>query len=85
MGRTGGPPDIQQILARMPAATLTDLQKGDAVMIVGTQGDGSSVVSAVTLLAGVEALLTASPSASQAMMLSPWSLSSSTAEAAANP
>jgi co-chaperonin GroES (HSP10) len=84
-GRTGGPPDIQQILARMPAATLTDLQKGDAVMIVGTQGDGSSAVSAVTLLAGVEALLTASPSASQAMMLSPWSLSSSTAEAAANP
>jgi len=84
-GRSGGPPDIQQILARMPAATLTDLQKGDAVMIVSTQGGGSDELKAITMLAGVEALLTASPSASQAMMLSPWSLSSSSAEAAANP
>jgi hypothetical protein len=81
----GGPPDIQQILSRMPAASLTDLQKGDAVMIVSTQGDGSGWVNAITLLAGVEPILTAAPSASQAMMLSPWSLSSSNAEAAANP
>lgn len=84
-GRAGGPPDIQQILARMPAASLGDLQKGDAVMIVSTQPNDSGEVKAITLLAGVEALLTASPSASQAMMLSPWSLSSSSAEAAANP
>jgi co-chaperonin GroES (HSP10) len=84
-GRNGGPPDVQQILARMPAASLTDLQKGDAVMIVSTQPSDSGEVKAITLLAGVEALLTASPSASQAMMLSPWSLSSSSAEAAANP
>jgi len=85
VGRNGGPPDIQQILARMPAASLADLQKGDAVMIVSTQPSDSGEVKAITLLAGVEALLTASPSASQAMMLSPWSLSSSSAEAAANP
>ena len=84
-GRAGGPPDIQQILARMPAATLGDLQKGDAVMIVSTQPNESGEVKAITLLAGVEALMTASPSATQAMMLSPWSLSSSSAEAAANP
>jgi co-chaperonin GroES (HSP10) len=83
-GRAGGP-DIQQILARMPAASLDDLQKGDAVMIVSTQPSESGEVKAITVLAGVEALLTASPSASQAMMLSPWSLSSSSAEAAANP
>jgi co-chaperonin GroES (HSP10) len=84
-GRAGGPPDIQQILARMPAAALGDLQKGDAVMIVSTQPNESGEVKAITLLAGVEALMTASPSATQAMMLSPWSLSSSSAEAAANP
>lgn len=84
-GRAGGPPDIQQILARMPAASLGDLQKGDAVMIVSTQPNESGEVKAITLLAGVEALMTASPSATQAMMLSPWSLSSSSAEAAANP
>ena len=84
-GRAGGPPDVQQILARMPAAALGDLQKGDAVMIVSTQPNETGEVKAITLLAGVEALLTASPSATQAMMLSPWSLSSSSAEAAANP
>jgi len=83
-GRSGGPPDIQQILNRMPPASLTDLQKGDVVMIVSTEGDSAGAVNAITLLAGVEAILTAAPNASQAMMLSPWSLSPGTAEAAAN-
>ena len=83
-GRSGGPPDIQQILNRMPPASLTDLQKGDVVMIVSTEGDGAGAVTAITLLAGVEAILTAAPNASQAMMLSPWSLSPGNAEAAAN-
>jgi hypothetical protein len=84
-GRSGGPPDIQQILSRMPAASLSDLQKGDAVMIVTTAGDSSGAVNAITLLAGVEPILTAAPNATQAMMLSPWSLGSGNAEAAANP
>jgi co-chaperonin GroES (HSP10) len=83
-GRGGGPPDIQQILNRMPPASLTDLQKGDVVMIVSTEGDDAGAVNAITLLAGVEAILTAAPNASQAMMLSPWSLSPGNAEAAAN-
>lgn len=84
-GRAGGPPDIQQVLNRMPPASFTDLQKGDVVMIVSTEGDGSGVVNAITLLAGVEPILTAAPNASQAMMLSPWTLSPGNAEAAANP
>jgi hypothetical protein len=83
MGGRGGPPDIQQILSRMPAVALADLQKGGAVMIVSTAGDGSEPVSAITMLAGVEPILTAAPNASQAMMLSPWSLGSGNAEAAA--
>jgi hypothetical protein len=83
MGGRGGPPDVQQILGRMPAVSLTDLQKGDTVMIVSTAGDGSQPVNAITMLAGVEAILTAAPNASQAMMLSPWSLGSGNAEAAA--
>lgn len=83
--RAGGPPDIQQILSRMPPATLADLNKGDAVMIVSTEGGASGEVNAITLLAGVEPILTAAPSASQALMLSPWSLSSSGVEAAASP
>lgn len=80
-----GPPDIQQILNRMPTATLADLHKGDAIMIVSTEGDGAGEVNAITLLAGVEPILTASPGATQALMLSPWTLSSAGAEAAANP
>jgi len=80
-----GPPDIQQILSRMPTATLADLHKGDAVMIVSTEGQDGSEVNAITMLAGVEPILTASPGATQALMLSPWSLSSAGAEAAANP
>ena len=82
---SGAPPDLQQLLSRLPPAKLADLQKGDAVMIVSTQGNGSGEVNAITLLAGVEPILTASPGATQALMLSPWSLSSAGAEAAANP
>ncbi len=70
----GRVPDLQQFLNRLPTATLADLQKGDAVMIVSTEGSSSGQVTAITLLAGVEPLLTASPKGAQAMMLSPWSL-----------
>jgi hypothetical protein len=42
-------------------------------------------VNAITLLAGVEPILSATPNATQAMMLTPWSLGSGGAEAAANP
>jgi co-chaperonin GroES (HSP10) len=84
-GFRNGAPDIQQILSRIPPSNLTDLQKGDVVMIVSTAGDNSGTVNAITLLAGVEPILTAAPSAAQAMMLSPWSLGSGNAEAAANP
>jgi hypothetical protein len=47
---------------------------GDAVMIVSTSPSAdSSKSTAVTLLAGVDAILTASPDG-QSMTLSPWSL-----------
>src|SRR6202167_1337880 len=84
-GRPRGQADLQQILSRMPAAALTDFQKGDAVMVVSTDS-GNSGVTAITLLGGVEPILAPAPSASQAMTLSPWSLGSSAADAAgANP
>ena len=78
-GANGGNPrpggaaaDLQQILSRMPKATLGDLQKGDAVMMVSTEGTALGDVTAITLLAGVEPILQASPG--QAMTLSPWNL-----------
>ena len=69
-GGQGGAPDPQQMLSRAPAIQLGDLQKGEAVMLVAT--DGTSEVSAITLLAGVEPLLEA-PAASQ-NLLANWSM-----------
>jgi len=75
-GQSGqGSPDLQQALSRMPAATLAELNKGDAVMIVATAGTQDAGVTAITLLAGVEPILEASPKGGQSI-LSPWSLSS---------
>ncbi|MGC1476406.1 MAG: hypothetical protein WA804_11210 [Terriglobales bacterium] len=75
-----GPPDLQRMLSRLPNSTLADLQKGDAVMIVSTEGGDSGVVTAITLLAGVEAILTAAPNRSASSLLSPWSLGASGGE-----
>ena len=79
-GRGGGG-DMQQILSRAPAVQMADLKKGDAVMLVST--DGSTDVTAITLLAGVEPLLEA-PAASQSL-LNNWSMDTGAgaAEAAA--
>jgi len=71
-GRQGA--DFQQVLSKLPPVTMADLQKGDAVMIVSTEGSATGQVTAITLLAGVEPILTASPRGAQGMTLSPWSL-----------
>jgi hypothetical protein len=72
----GGPPDFQQMLNRMPAISVSDLNKGDAVMVVATEGTSSSGPTAIKLIAGVEPILTAAPGgAGAAMILSPWNLS----------
>ena len=74
--RSNGPPDIQRMLSRVPASTLADLnlQKGDALMILSTEGSATSPQRAIRLLSGVEPILEAAPSASSAMMLTPWNL-----------
>jgi len=66
--------DFQQMIARMPAASLSDLLKGDALMIVATEGSPSSPSTVITLLGGVEPILQASSKATPEMILSPWSL-----------
>ncbi len=80
--RSRAAPDFQQLLGRMPPASLADLQKGDAVMIVSTAGTALSGGTVITLLSGVEPILQAAPSASQATMLTPWSLSAPVGDAA---
>ena len=63
------------MINRMPAAPLADLQKGDAIMVVATEGGASGVPTVIILLGGVEPILEASPKSSPATILSPWSLS----------
>jgi hypothetical protein len=76
--RGGGPPDFQQMLSRMPSVAISDLQKGDAVMVVATEGSAASAPTAITLISGVEPILTAAPSgAAAATILSPWNLGAS--------
>lgn len=71
----GGRADFQQLVNRLPAATITDFQKGDAVLVVSTQGTDTGGVTAITLLGGVEPMLAAAAGVSgQAVTLSPWSL-----------
>jgi Domain of unknown function (DUF5666) len=72
-GPGGGAPDLQRFLSRLPDKGLSDLNKGDAVMIVATEGGDGKPVTAITLLAGVEPILTAAPNGS----LSSWTLGSS--------
>jgi ribosomal protein L24 len=73
--RAGGSADFQQILSRIPSATLADLQKEDAVMVVASLGGANGEVTAITLLGGVEPILTASPNGSSAAALfSGWNM-----------
>jgi len=69
----------------MPAARLADLQKGDVVMIVATEGSPNGVPWVVMLLGGVEPILQASPNSNASTILSPWSLSEAPGGEAGNP
>ena len=70
-GQRGG--DLSQMLQHTPSVQLSELHKGDAVMIVATAGTPDAAT-AVTLLAGVEPILTASPSASQSLFSASWNV-----------
>jgi hypothetical protein len=65
--------DLSQLLSRLPTETLAGLKPGDAVMIVANSPAADSTKStAVTLLVGVDPILTAAPTGD--MTLSPWSV-----------
>jgi len=73
-GPGGGGPDFQQVLARAPSVTLKDLQKGNMIIVVATEGQSPQSATAITVVAGVEPMLQASTSGSQAMLSSSWNL-----------
>ncbi len=80
-----GPPDLQRLLSRLPSSKLTDLQKGDAVIVLSTQDGNANTVTAIQLLAGVDPILAAAPSRSAASLLSPWTLNTSGGEGESAP
>jgi hypothetical protein len=70
-GRAGS--DLSSMLSRLPTETLGGLKPGEAVMMVATEPvTASGQATAVTMVVGVEALITGS--AGETMTLSPWSL-----------
>ena len=81
-GQARGGGEFQQMIARMPAASLSDLMKGDALMIVATEGSSTAPSTVITLLGGVEPILQASSKATPEMILSPWSLGAGGGEGA---
>jgi hypothetical protein len=66
--------DVQQLLARSPSVALKDLSKGNMVIVVATEGQAPDAATAITVVAGVEPMLQASTSGSQAMLSSAWNL-----------
>jgi hypothetical protein len=68
--RTAGS-DLSQMIARFPTITLAELKKGDAVMIVASDpAPGASTATAVTLLTGVDPILTANPNGGMDLSMS---------------
>ena len=60
------------MLERMPPFTLAELKPGDPLIISSTVGADQSTVHAITVLSGVEAILTAAPRGQ--LNLGTWSL-----------
>jgi hypothetical protein len=61
MRRSAGA-DLAQMMEHLPSGTLANLKTDDAVMIVASEpSPEASTVSAITLLSGVEPILTANP------------------------
>ncbi len=57
-GGRGGNGDLQSMIDRTPAIKIADLMAGDAIIISSVNGANPEQVTAITLLAGVEAILT---------------------------
>jgi hypothetical protein len=74
-GARGGRGDLQQMIERLPAMKLEDLKAGDALIISSTAGADPGQVTAITLVAGVEPILSAAPAGSRRdTMLGTWNL-----------
>ena len=62
-GMRAGGGDFQQILSRMPTLSLADLHKGDALLIVATEGSTTAGATAITCSAAWNRFLRPRPAA----------------------
>ena len=60
------------MIPRLPKTTLADLKPGQALMVVASGSGSGGPFTAITVLSGVEPLLTGP--AGSGMTISPWSL-----------
>jgi co-chaperonin GroES (HSP10) len=77
--------DLSRMLSRLPAETVADLKTGEAVMIVASNTTASNgqgnTFTAVTMLSGVEPILSATPNGAAPVTLSPWNMGGGAPEA----
>jgi hypothetical protein len=71
----GGGFDLQQLLERSPQLTLSELKKGDALIISSSKAADGAALTAISLVAGVEPFLAAAPKTAGQVDLGSWSLS----------
>jgi hypothetical protein len=69
--------DFQRSLSALAPATVAGFQKGDTVILISTEGTNSGEVTAITMVGGVEPMLTA-PGGTKVITLSPWSIGMAT-------
>jgi co-chaperonin GroES (HSP10) len=63
--------DLSQMMGRLPTIKLGDLHKGEAVMIVASEpSPGSSTLTAITVLTGVDPILDANPNGGMSLSMS---------------
>jgi hypothetical protein len=68
----GGRGDLQAMIDRTPAIKISDLMAGDAIIISSTAGATADQVTAITILAGVEPILT--KPGTREMSLGDWNM-----------
>jgi hypothetical protein len=75
-GSAGG--DLSQLVNRLPQGSLGDLHKGEALMIVAEKSaSATDSLTAITVLSGVEPIISATPKGTASMTLSPWNVNGS--------
>ena len=67
--------NLSQALEHMPPIALSDIKRGEPIVIFSSEGASPSEVTAIYILTGVEPILAAQPKGGGEMNLGAWNLS----------